>query len=249
MHRSNLLLFSPYLELQYFLCLLFSAVPFRTDQLETRRWTVSLDAKDEESKGLTRTFDTQWLLPLAFLDKAHTQFQKTFGEAALGQLVITVGSPLIIDTSLLQALYTKPVLQQIAIKKAMKTAEESGTEFDHDELMLLLDAVNETGPQVQMHFLSKEGCSWCTLRPEGLVTPAAELAMKHGNMVAGEWNFVGIKDADLGMGLDLETINGLLQNASFSTEAAAMTFAMRNMFGRPSHFYGVTPLLIFRKVG
>jgi hypothetical protein len=208
-----------------------------------------LDTKNEEKSALTRTYDPQWLLPLLFLDKAHRQFQTKFADAALGQLVHTVGSPLIVDTSPLQALYTKPALQQIAIKKAMKQAEENGVEFNHDEFLLLLDAVNEAGAQVQMHFLSEGGCSWCTLRPEGLVTPAPELAMKHGGTVAGEWHFVGIKDSDLGLGWNPDQVTDILKHAPFASEAATLTTAMRTMFGRPAHFYGVTPLLIFRSIG
>ena len=210
---------------------------------------VKMENKQDESSALTRTYDPQWLLPLLFLDKAHHKFQTDFQNASLGQLVLTIGQPLIVDTSLLQSLYGKPTLQQIAIKKALKQAEENEVEFNHDETMLLLDAVTETGPQIQMHFLSTGGCSWCTLRQDGLITPASELAMKHGAMVAGEWRFVGIKDADLGIGTPPDHISEILEHAPFTNEAATILAGMRGMFGRAAHFYGVTPLLIFREIG
>ena len=216
---------------------------------------VQLGSNEDETKGLTRTYDPRWLLPLIFLDKVQDRLRASIMGAKLGELLLAKGSLAVISTAVLQTLYSKEALQTIAIKKAMQRAEEAGAEFDFDNAQFELDAIIHSDPHVQMHFRTESGQRiWSTLRADGLVTPASELALKHGATLDGIWHVVGIKDADPIRDLAaLEAQEQRLQrdfaDVPFVGESVIVSSALRRMFGRPVGAYGVTPVLIFRQIG
>lgn len=133
-------------------------------------------------------------------------------------------------------------------------ASQAGIEF----LALLPHAV---------HAVLKMDCSsvWCSLQPESLVGSSDDIFLKHGVGIPGEWHILGILDAlpDVQATKDpTEQFANAQKAMSEVGDNAAITLATkgfgafidgiapfaRMLLGRQSGSYGMTPLLIFRKV-
>lgn len=91
---------------------------------------------------------------------------------------------------------------------------------------------------------------WCSLRDEWMIVSSSDLMLNHGSTISGEWNVVGVLDArPEGAGNSSDDVQpeinpitpllGILQ--AFGPLA-------RQLLGRPSGSFGVTPLLIFREI-
>jgi hypothetical protein len=89
---------------------------------------------------------------------------------------------------------------------------------------------------------------WCSLREEWLIITSADLMLNHGAVIAGDWNIVGILDARPDENDEVSTEVG--SNASLPFLNILNTFAplARQMLGRPTGSFGITPLMIFREV-
>jgi hypothetical protein len=80
--------------------------------------------------------------------------------------------------------------------------------------------------------------------------------LKHGTTIAGEWAVMGVLDAlpDLDSSGDVTEsgIAGAIGTGAlegpFGQMMRTLIPIMRPMLGRPFKAYGITPLLIFRKV-
>ncbi len=91
---------------------------------------------------------------------------------------------------------------------------------------------------------------WCGLVDEWLVGTSADIALKHGYEIAGQWAILGIVDALPGSLPTLISIPPVPFGAEQNQGPHARNFAVaaRRTFGRPADAFGVTPLLIFREV-
>lgn len=215
---------------------------------------VKVSGGDDESKSLTRRFDPQWLIPLIFLDQAKNRINRDIEKASLGQLVLVEGDLWLTETSMLQTMLSDGPLRGIALEKAKENAATAGTEFSLEMFDFEIDLVSRLPPQVQFHLEMTNGSVWSTLRPEGLLTPAGELAVKHGVILDGKWHVVGIKDAIPEPTRSLPDSRGDELAARYPdrlllADTIHLAEASRRMFGRPYHAYGLSPLLIFRPVG
>jgi hypothetical protein len=215
------------------------------------------DNKENESQSLTRRFDPQWLVPLTFLDRFHKRFKTFLPSARIGDLVRVEGKLWLADTVLLKALYATDSFRNMAMNKAMENAAAAGIEFNYDLAEMEMDLVTSTPPQVHFHLHGVGGSVWSTLRPNSLITPPEELAVKHGAILDGYWHVVGIKDAnplpEEGSPGSAEERLAELQQAYAKklhvSDVVSVAERLRELFGRPSDAYGVTPLMIFRPIG
>lgn len=212
------------------------------------------DSKGNESQSLTRKFDPRWLVPLTFLDNVQGRLKRSISDAGLGDLVLVSGRLHIIDTAFLQSMYSKDSLRVIAERNALDRATKASEEFNYEVFDLELEMVTSTEPQIQLHFDTHLAKLWSTLRPEALITPPSELAVKHGATVSGDWYLLCLKDAE-----PIPTPESYLAHENSLRErfndmpmlAEAIDFMnhARRLFGRPIGTFGITPLLIFRKLG
>lgn len=212
---------------------------------------VKLGSSETGSTALNRRFNARWLVPLLFLDRAQELLRRDMADASLGNLVLAKGTLCLLNTATLQNLYRGANLQKIAIRKAEANAIEANQPFDAETAQLEIDALIGMDPQIQMHlFRADEPRLWSTLRSDGLVVPAAELAMKYGDIIDGEWNVLGILDAHPGH-MTNETIEALsrrFDGQNFLQEAIVVNHTLRTTYGRPTDAFGLTPLLIFRAI-
>ncbi|CAN5380882.1 hypothetical protein BH11PSE5_BH11PSE5_28420 [soil metagenome] len=212
---------------------------------------VKVGSSESGSTALNRRFNARWLVPLLFLDQAKELLKRDISEADLGNLVLATGTLCLLNTDTLQTLYKSPNLQKIAMRKANDNAKEAKETFNRETAQVELDAMASMEPQVQMHlFRSDAPRLWATLRPDGLIMPPAELNMKYGNLIDGNWNVVGILDAHTGLHSSetLEALSGRFEGQIFLQEAIALGHGLRTTYGRPADAYGMTPLLVFRAI-
>ncbi|ESX41121.1 hypothetical protein X762_30280 [Mesorhizobium sp. LSHC426A00] len=129
-----------------------------------------------------------------------------------------------------------------------------GTEF----LSLLPHAV-------QAKLLTTDCNLWCTLNEDGLVVSSSDLFLKHGVRVPGEWHMLGVLDAmpsakgDEDPNQVFAEAQSAIPGEGFGSIFTIVTQGMgglidgivpftRLLLGRRDSEYGITPLLIFRKI-
>jgi len=216
--------------------------------------SVEVSPKEGGSESSARLYDPIWANALDFLGhiQARNLIHDDIATAHIGQFVKASGSMIVLDTGFLQRL-----LQQPSIRKQSLARKEinphTGKPFSKEELDAECDAIGEVSPHVQMHLSSNEAVVWGTLRPEGLVTPPSELTMKNGIVVDGDWSIIGIKDADPITGIDdissqLKKLQEKFKDYKFLLASIETNVRVRFMLGRPHYCYGITPLVVFRKV-
>ena len=94
---------------------------------------------------------------------------------------------------------------------------------------------------------------WCGLQPEFLTGSPIDIVFKHGAVIPGQWNVLGILDA-LPDALAGDANDAGDSSSVEATEIVAKLMEnylpiMRMMMGRPGKAYGITPLLVFREIG
>ena len=213
---------------------------------------VKMSAKEAGKESVQQRFNTRWLIPLIFLDRLNERFGDP-DYAALGSLVRADGVLSLVHTELLQDLYRSSSVRPVLTKRARANAKQKGETFNEDIAKVEMEALNHLPPQIQMHLFRGEGYRlWATLRPDGLVTPATELAVKHGNLIPGEWVVIGIVDAlpyDASSSAETqELLIGRFKGQPFLQEAVQMSDGIRAAYGRAADSLGITPLLIFREL-
>jgi hypothetical protein len=100
------------------------------------------------------------------------------------------------------------------------------------------------GMTTQATILDRHASVWCSLRDESLIVSPADLLLQHGLRIAGEWTVIGILDAKPGNSED----STAEYSSAFVGALAQMIPSVRNVLGRPDTYFGVTPLLILRKI-
>lgn len=97
---------------------------------------------------------------------------------------------------------------------------------------------------------------WFTLTEEFMAATAGDLVLRAGRVLPGEWHVLGILDGRpdttaiegvATMGDDNNAPPGIAESV-LGNVVGRFGPLFRYMLGRPANSYGVTPLLIFRKV-
>lgn len=206
---------------------------------------------------IAKSFDPYWANARALLDylSEHDLIKTGIPYARLGEIVLCKGRAWILDSTDVHQLYGKEGFRSAAQNNLALRAPQIPN-FSWDQVDIDYEVVANMAGQVQ--FQIRDGFIydvWATLRPEGLVTPATELAAKHGPILEGEWQLLGVKDANPDSEdqkaklARVEALNKAIEGRPYMADAIALSWAAKNMFGRPAGSYGVTPLLIFRKIG
>lgn len=219
---------------------------------------------------IQKQYDPAWANALSLLDYLTERdlIHRDVAEASIGSLVLVKGTISISDLHLMEKTWRLPAVkrlmtdgvtgalppipkgqrnnpQALALRKAAQDAAKSG----RDALELFFDMIAILPHTIQARVFG-EADVWCSLASEGLTFDPADLSLKYGSSVPGEWHALGILDAlPDGVGDDHSTAdpdwgNGAEMAVKMMSIIAPIT---RNMLGRPSSFYGITPLLIFEK--
>jgi hypothetical protein len=211
----------------------------------------SMGGDSSQQTGLTKTFDPRWAQCLALMDELYSRdmINAEHDTANIGEFVLASGSLIVADTETVQRLYKNPAIRQLAAANAARAAAagmgNAATDAD-------FEALQEIPPQVQAHLQTSAGVVWSTLRPEGMITPPAEMSMKYGVSVDGRWSILGVKDANptppATVADDLKELQLRYADNPFHFHVFEMVTRLRTWLGRPLNCYGITPLVIFREI-
>jgi hypothetical protein len=224
------------------------------------------------AEAYERVFDPYWSNPRAFLDhlSEHNLIRRDIEEASIGQFVLVKGALIIADLQMLHPLWGMPAIQNFML--ASHDANQEASQGSRSErrqahakqrqqpsqkrmpsevelVMALLPHMPHAG---HIHIVSDDFAVWAPVAEGAMVTPMADLVLKHGPKVAGEWSLLGILDAlpfrtEEAM-TEMEIIRTGMISENVSKVALQLAPYIRQAFGRPLLSYGMTPLLLFREV-
>ena len=186
----------------------------------------------------------------------------------IGKFVLSSGQLLLLDLGLLKSSWDKPAIQKLirasmaadepksslsrSERRALGAKGENSKNSEFDLLMALLSMMPHA---LQLRLINSEASLWCTLDEQFLIGKSSDFLLKHGALIDGEWNVLGVLDATPWdpnykheNGDTAEDILARIAETAVGQVAARLFHASRGVTGRPPMSYGVTPILIFRDV-
>lgn len=214
-------------------------------------------------KSIERTYDPRWVNALNFLDEASDRglIKRDLKNARIGEVVIVQGPLKIRDFGSLKDIWKLP-----SVKKAMEAgsaqepagnrqkrrkASKQNTEHkksnnpDLDMFLELIDIL----PHTTHAIVGVADAAWGLLKAEGLLGSSSDFALKFGGSIPGHWAMVGLLE---GLPGESEVPADILNTTHLEQVGDALFMHLepitRQLLGRPSSAYGVTPLIIMREV-
>lgn len=130
--------------------------------------------------------------------------------------------------------------------KGKKRQAEKSERRELQQGMELIRSLSKIVPwSVQVLLESETITTWGGIKQENMRATYGSLLLNHGPQLQGTWYMLAIVDAVSGPDSPSlsssapDIVRGLLDAGS----------GIQSAFGRPSNYAGVTPLLIFRKLG
>ena len=215
----------------------------------------SIEGRYSRTGQLERTFDPLWQNARKFVDFAR-EAARNLNEAQIGQIVSITGAVTIVDFDFLKNFIANKAIMESLLadngeqdgnrqqRRANKQLQKKPAEPPIADLFGLFPY------KIQMTLEGAETV-WSTLAEEFLVTEASDLVLKYGRALDGEWTVVGVMDAaphDFSGDIlgDVDFDDGMEAFGMKITNAMAPM--ARVLLGRPSHAFGLTPLVIYRDI-
>jgi hypothetical protein len=224
---------------------------------------------ERHDEALESSYDPLWLNALDLYEKLDEfgLLVRDLSKARIGQFVLATGDLAVIDLGLLKGAWSAKTVKELLGNGAKAQADQSlpykekvAAQKQLDQNTALMFELLPILPHaVQANIWNGSQCIWATLSADAMVTSATELILRHGVMVSGVWNMLGILDAIPGgdgekphpeLGVTADQIASVLAFGASPLGQAAIAFQpmTRFMAGRPSSAFAMTPVLIFREV-
>ncbi len=210
-----------------------------------------------------RTYDPFWTNARTFLDflSEHNLINRDIREARIGQFVLVTGTLMIADLSILKIIWDNPSLRSSNFESDLKSislpadASEETREAAIRDIQFAYDLLPGLPHTLQARLINQYAGVWCGLSDDALVGSAADITLKHGAVLGGYWNMIGILDAlpynPNPVSDDGRPFIDIIAEAAGEgggRQALRLAQIARNLMGRPAQFYGITPLLIYRQI-
>jgi len=225
-----------------------------------------LQSEKGTNEKAERSYNPLWLHARQFLDIFDELgfVQRDIKEAAYGDLVVVSGNLTVVDPRFMKPLWREimsavPGMQKAAAegfaegqsrqqrRAAAREGQKSAPPASTPAAAFagVIAAFLEGMPHAVRGRLASNGdVLWFMLILERMSVTPEEIVLKHGTAVPGEWHVAGIVDAIPGE----EPVAAPMGGDSLGDALGAATDALREQMGRPKTDYGITPLLIFRKL-
>ena len=193
--------------------------------------------------GASRAYDPLWSNPLNLLDFLHQHgyLNRELKNARLGQIVLVSGALSVYDVPVLKVLLSEPDVARKTIES--QEGKKTGQQWAETKALLKLFASLPLSVQA---VLEVDGDKiWTIIENDNLQISSSNLFLKYGTAIPGDWNMLGILDA-------LPTPPG--EEVLAPPELGSIVDVLGKManisekLGRPRTAFGLTPLLIFRKL-
>lgn len=224
----------------------------------------------EQNKNLNTVYDARWLNALNFLKIAEQKelINKDIKTSGIGQLVLFSGNVFIYDSSIPTGIMMNEKIKQKVLRDSLgsnrrekrKNAAigEMGS-YNMSELEYGIEMSNAIPNSIQFSMQNGDIQTWSSLDEKNMTIRPLDLILKHGLAISGNWSVIGILDAEPTLSdKDEPTIfaenkdDHQLPVFPFGQHCkfiGRMLYSnVRDFYGKPNSFYGVTPLLIFRSV-
>jgi hypothetical protein len=233
--------------------------------------TLARDPSQSGSEAMERVYDPLWTNARTLLDYLDERklIQRDITAGHLGQFVIASGQLSILNFGLLPKIWKTSGIRDAAARQHVENARIQWNAVPQNAALkgserakaekAFLKATQERAEgamDIMPSFPHSAQCTikgtnfsvWSTLSTEGMVGTVADLSLKHGTEIPGEWHLLGVLDAlpspipapitIVSSGIP-ENMGDLIKNLSNLG---------RTLLGRTREAYGVTALLLFRDV-
>lgn len=203
---------------------------------------------------------------------------RSLDAARIGQFVLATGSMSVMDLTLFKDLWASPAFkalikssqqqetaapapnrqQRRAGKQKGAVNSEDSAASNATDIGFSIVSMLPHATQARVLLPTTNQTVWSSLRPEGMVISPSDIFLKHGLAVAGEWSMMGILDAlpdtNASGRMSPDGIHALshaqaaAENNPFGEMMLNILPFVRPMLGRPFDAFGMTPLLIYRKI-
>lgn len=242
--------------------------------------TRETDRGAEYGRESQRVYDPRWANALAFLDYLDERqlLHRELDSARIGQIVLFSGELSLFDLGVLRRMWELPAIRKMIVsatgnqqaadqpavnrheRRKQSASDKAKKDGLPSEAEMALELLTILPHAVQAAVSTDFESVWASLREENLTISPADLLMKHGLTIAGEWNVVGILDA-LPDGIDYQPTDGEFPLSALKQMVAGSKLGffgfsiaphlvppIRHLLGRPNTSYGFTPLLLFREI-
>ncbi|WP_432700754.1 DUF6414 family protein [Kluyvera cryocrescens] len=213
----------------------------------------------EESINNTqeKSFDASWTLPINLLDKlAENELIRTeLNGERLGSTVLCKGKMRIFDISVFQK--SVPFLaKMMEMERPKLPPKAKTTKFNVEEqfiapgvtFAMMKEVLNIVPNTLQVDFINEANqLIWMTINRDYLTINPDDMVLKYGSNLPGEWYVIGFIDA-------LPDTEEVMMDTLFfepnpmKDGIHTMLSGIKDLAGRSSNSYGMTPLVIFRKI-
>ncbi|WAL81506.1 hypothetical protein OYT13_16845 [Pandoraea sp. XJJ-1] len=206
-----------------------------------------LGATNSATEAFEHLYDAHWTRPISVLDRLDEFdfIERDLARAGIGGLVLCSGVPQLLDVKFMQNIW-KPGINLMT--SDIKPTHKNRAEFQsaRKQLDSIGDILNVMPPMPQIYFSDKEGRKiWACLKEENMLVSTASLTLAHGSQMRGEWHMVAVLDAvpdETDVAPSVTHANAMIESVS------TLLSSVREMVGRTTDAYAITPIMIFRVV-
>jgi hypothetical protein len=233
--------------------------------------TLGADPSQSGSEGQQRVYDPLWTNALALLDYLDERdlIQRDLTAGRLGQFVIASGELSILNAEMLPKIWESEAVRNMAVgqwaenvtkqwganpqNSALRPHERAKAEkavFKAAEMSARgsMEILTTFPHSAQCTIKGTNFSVWSTLSTEGMIGTVADLSLKHGTEIPGQWHLLGVLDAlpnpippqtqivNTGVPIHMGSVIRNFSNLG------------RTILGRAPEAHGVTALLLFRGV-
>ncbi len=221
--------------------------------------TVAGGNHKSHAEASQRSYDPKWINALSFLDQIEEKdlLKRSLNEATLGDLVLITGPVQIRDFATLKKLWGLPTFRAFAELGAdTQPASESRNERKQkrkeralpSEIDLFFEMIDVLPHPAQIT-IGDDPVGWGILDERGMMSTASDHLLKYGGPIPGTWAVVGILDAYPSITETPEIVHNVGVEQIVHVLFGQIEPITRQLLGRPSEAFGITPLLVFREVG
>lgn len=204
-----------------------------------------------------KSFDASWTLPINLLDKLDENdlIRTELNGERLGSTVLCKGKMRIFDISVFQKSvpFIAKMMEMEQPKlppKAKKTSFNAEDQFIAPGVTfgMMKEVLNIVPNTLQVDFINEAAQTiWMTINRDYLTINPDDMVLKYGSSLPGEWYVIGFIDALPEIEEDMMDAYSFEPNP-MKDGITGMLSGIRDLAGRSSNSYGMTPLVIFRKI-
>ncbi|MBW4193054.1 hypothetical protein JW309_12210 [Enterobacter bugandensis] len=227
-----------------------------SDQKELKGGIPLISAKTNAGEAWARSqerlFDSSWSLPLNLIDKLDelSLIQDNVSKSHLGQIIIATGKIKLFDVKMVHDIM--PIFKKIKqdeLKSAKNVTQKQTIKEEINNADNAIGMLSLLPFSTQIEFSDEQGnLFWMSVKPDDLTIDSGNLTLKYGPRIPGDWHVVGFIDAHPEEEITAPELSDGFPTNELKEGMDGMLHTIRELMGRSPQSYGLTPLLIFRKV-